>query len=229
MPVLPDASAFLEFSRLLLLVIGTILGLFGLGIYHGALRIFGSLMGGVAGLLLFFANRAALPELAGLGGILFPMLFAVIGGWIGSWLAAVAHFVLFFIIGCLTGWLALHVHLGHINLTATTGTDWDQIPTLIPFQWLLIAGFGLIYLAAANWMIAITAAILGATMVSTVLDNRLVLYIGAPLGILVQYALFLRREEYRGHRHPVRRYREEDERGTAPRVIYNRGEEWDED
>jgi|GEM_PF-4466944 len=227
MPQLPDATAFAEFSRLVMLIIGTVLALFGLGLYHGALRLFGSLVGGSCGLLLYFANRAILPEFT-FSGVVFPILFAFFGGVIGSWLAAFAHYVLFFLIGCITGWLAIHAQAGHISFAGSTQNDWKAVPDLNAIQMIGVALFGVIYLAAANWMLTITTAILGATMVSSVMDNRMVLYIGAPLGILVQYALFLRHEEYRDHRRAHRADRErDDEARRNPTVIYDRGTDQD--
>lgn len=222
---LPDAATISEAGRLVLLVVGTVLALFGLGIYHGALRLFGGLTGGIAGLMFYFSNKAMFPELSGIGQLVFPLVCALVGGWLGSWLAAVAHVVIFFLVGCLTGFLMFHTFLGHLSPASFTPQTWPgELPQLGALHWLGILVVGLVYVGAANWMIAITTAILGALMVASGFDNRLVLYSGAPVGILVQYALFLRREEYRGSRTVIVR-----ERPAQPRVIYDRGNEFDDD
>ncbi|MEO7994236.1 MAG: hypothetical protein ABI743_07530 [bacterium] len=191
---LPNAGTLAQFGTIVMVVIGAAIALFGLGLYKGTLRLFGTIIGGTFGFLFFLSNKADLPDLHGWGGLVWGLLFSMIGGWIGAWLAGVAHYAVFFLLGCVMGYLILLVATG-----AETVTTLQQWPRALPvgphgWHWLVMIVVGLIYLAASNWMIAITCAILGASIAATAIHQQEVLWIGVPLGILTQWGLFMRHD-----------------------------------
>lgn len=210
---LPSGQTFADLGSWVLIVIGAAMALFGLGIYRGALTIFGSFVGGLFGLLMYMSNRESLPPFGGAGPFIFGLLFPLIGGMIGGVLARGFHYVAFFLLGCVMGYAAILLFSGQLS--------WGQIqdPAAMAkvtgphgWHWLVMVVVGLIYLVASNWMIAITCAFLGASLIAGVLKSPVILYLGAAVGTFVQWVLFLR--NYVPERTVVRRIvrRDPDER-----------------
>ncbi|HYE77620.1 MAG TPA: hypothetical protein VEI97_06515 [bacterium] len=190
---LPSGQTLADLGAWVLIVVGAALALFGLGIYRGALSVFGSFVGGLFGLLVFMSNREALPPFGGAGPFIFGLLFPVLGGWIGAWLARGFHYVLFFVLGCVMGYAALLVVGGQMSWAQLQAqAQMKAIPGPHGWQWIVMAVVGFIYMFASNWMIAITCAFLGASLLANVLKSPAVLYGGALLGIFMQWVLFLR-------------------------------------
>ena len=196
LPHLPSAASYAELGHILLVIAGAAIALFGLGIYHGALRFFGTIIGGTFGFLLFLSNKETLPALGGWGPLIWSIVYSLIGGWIGGWLAALASYAIFFVLGCVTGYYGVLVGTGQWTQVekALVSTHMAQLDKFGPqgWQWLVVVGVGLIYLMASNWILLITCAIVGASMVSTALNNGLYLIAGAPFGMFVQWVLYMR-------------------------------------
>ena len=181
-----------QFQNGAMVVIGAILGLFGLGIYHGALRLFGAMVGAIFLYLIVLSNVEVF-QLEGWQHLVIGIMAAVIGGFIGSWLAAVFHYAVFFILGAILGYVAIWVFTDPES--AQRLADSPNLDLLFKpegWHWIAMLISGGIYLLASNWILLLTCAFVGGAMAANAMDMPIIAYAGIPLGILVQWVLFLR-------------------------------------
>ena len=91
-----------EVLRWILVIIGCIFLFFGASMYYSAIRLFGTVVGTIAGIIVCQSVTMD----GGISGLSLTLLFifcGIIGAVIGSTLAMVFHHVVFFVAGAIIG------------------------------------------------------------------------------------------------------------------------------
>lgn len=181
-----------EVLRWVLVIIGGIFLFFGASMYYSAIRLFGTVIGTVAGIIVCQSVTMD-GSITGLSLTLLFILCGIIGALIGSTLAMIFHHVIFFIAGAIIGIILFKMFAqGLITPEVFHNIDdfsefYDLVkPTCQLDAFIMIIG-GIMYMLSSHLLIVMTMSLVGSFIIAYAFHLYVLFPVLAVFGGLIQY------------------------------------------
>ena len=182
-----------EVLRWILVIIGCIFLFFGASMYYSAIRLFGTVVGSIVGIIVCQSVTMD----GGISGLSLTLLFifcGIIGAVIGSTLAMIFHHVIFFIAGAIIGIILFKMFAQGL----ITPEAFDDIGNISDFYeivkprseldaFVMIIG-GIMYMLSSHLLIVMTMSLVGSFIIAYAFHLYILFPILAVFGGLLQYA-----------------------------------------
>lgn len=182
-----------EVLRWILVIIGCIFLFFGASLYYSAIRLFGTVIGTISGIILCQSVTSG-SDISGLSLTLLFILSGIIGAVIGSTLAMIFHHIIFFVAGALIGIILFKMFAqGLITPEVFYNIDnlsefYDLVkPTCELDAFVMILG-GIAYMLSSHLLIVMTMSLVGSFIIAYAFHMYVLFPILAVFGGLLQFA-----------------------------------------
>lgn len=181
-----------EVLRWILVIIGIIFLFFGASMYYSAIRLFGTVIGTIAGIIVCQSVTMD-GSVSGLSLTLLFIFCGIIGAVIGSTLAMVFHHVIFFIAGAIIG-IVLFKMFAQGLITPDIFNDIGSLseffelvkPTCELDAFVMIIG-GIMYMLSSHLLIVMTMSLVGSFIIAYAFHLYVLFPVLAVFGGLIQY------------------------------------------
>jgi hypothetical protein len=187
-------------AGIIVLVFGIFFLFFGAWLYYSAIRLFGSVTGGIVGILIchHVIQAGASPSTTTFTYILYA-LSGLFGILIGGSLSLVFHYAIFFIAGALISMMLYEIFSNSMALPQSftklsLNSLIDELkPDKSPLKAIVMIVGGIIYMSSAHILIVITMSVVGSYMIAYSLNQYYLFPILSVMGSIVQYMITRKR------------------------------------
>lgn len=178
----------------ILIIVGAMFLFAGAWIYYSAIRVFGSIMGAIIGVMICYSMvQSGNYIIEGVWLFVAYLLSAFFGAMIGGTLSIVFHYIIFFVTGAFVALILYEMAVQGLVLPEAfqnlTPEEFIQlvIPDKLGIETVVMIVGGIIYMASAHLIIVLSLSVLGAFMIAYALDIYILFPILAIVGSILQY------------------------------------------